>query len=244
MAPHGEKIPEPPYPVNRLTGIGRPLTIAGKTEYPENLSKGTIMDKNCGSDAKRLNRCWGDGDELMTAYHDVEWGVPLHDDGKLFEFLVLEGFQAGLSWSTILRKRANFRKAFHRFDVEKVARYGEKDIARLLADAGIIRNRLKVGAAVENARRFLEVRKEFGTFDRYIWEFVDGKPITNRFRSLSEVPAHTPLSDRISADLKDRGFRFVGSTIIYAHMQATGMVNDHFTSCSRYRHSRAGINPP
>ncbi len=193
------------------------------------------MEKRDKSGVKRLRRCWGDGDELMTAYHDAEWGVPLHDDGKLFEFLVLEGMQAGLSWSTILRKRENFRKAFHGFDAERVARYGEKDIARLLADAGIIRNRLKIGAAVENARRFLEVRKEFGSFDRYIWEFVDGKPIQNKLRTLSELPAHTPLSDRISADLKARGFRFVGSTIVYAHMQATGMVNDHIASCFRHR---------
>ncbi len=193
------------------------------------------MEKRDTSGVKRLKRCWGDGDELMTAYHDTEWGVPLHDDGKLFEFLVLEGMQAGLSWSTILRKRENFRKAFHGFDVARVAKYGEKDIARLLADAGIIRNRLKIGAAVENARRFLEVRKEFGSFDRYIWEFVDGKPIQNKLRTLSELPAHTPLSDRISADLKARGFRFVGSTIVYAHMQATGMVNDHIRSCFRHR---------
>ena len=185
--------------------------------------------------AKKPKGCWGEVDDLMTAYHDREWGVPLHDDRKLFEFLVLEGLQAGLSWNTILRKRENFRKAFHGFDANKVARYGEKDIARLLADPGIVRNRLKVRAAVENARRFLEVRKEFGSFDRYIWGFVKGKPIRNRFRTLSELPARTPLSDRISADLKARGFRFVGSTIVYAHMQATGMVNDHLTSCFRYR---------
>ena len=184
---------------------------------------------------KKPTACWGEVDDLLAAYHDREWGVPLHDDRKLFEFLVLEGFQAGLSWNTILRKRENFRKAFHGFDVKKVARYGEKDIARLLADAGIIRNRLKVRAAVENARRFLEVQKEFGSFDRYIWGFVDGKPIRNRFRSLAELPARTPLSDRISADLKARGFRFVGSTIVYAHMQATGMVNDHLTRCSRHK---------
>ena len=193
------------------------------------------MNKGDASGAKHKKRCWGDGNDLMTAYHDLEWGVPLHDDRKLFEFLVLEGLQAGLSWNTILRKRENFRKAFHGFDPGRVARYGEKDIARLLADAGIIRNRLKVRAAVENARRFLEVRKEFGTFDRYIWGFVDGKPVRNRFRTLAELPARTPLSDRISADLKERGFKFVGSTIVYAHMQATGMVNDHITSCFRYR---------
>jgi DNA-3-methyladenine glycosylase I len=186
-------------------------------------------------DGNRLTRCWGEGDALLAAYHDLEWGVPLHDDGKMFEFLVLEGMQAGLSWNTILRKRENFRKAFHGFDAERVARYGEKDIARLLADAGIIRNRLKIRAAVENARRFLEVRAEFGSFDRYIWGFVEGKPVVNRFRSLSELPARTPLSDRISTDLKARGFRFVGSTIIYAHMQATGMVNDHIAGCFRYR---------
>jgi DNA-3-methyladenine glycosylase I len=184
---------------------------------------------------KKRNGCWGEVDDLLAAYHDREWGVPLHDDRKLFEFLVLEGFQAGLSWNTILRKRENFRKAFHNFDVRKVARYGEKDITRLLADAGIIRNRLKVRAAVANARRFLEVQKEFGTFDRYIWGFVKGKPVQNRFRTLAELPAHTPLSDRISADLKARGFRFVGSTIVYAHMQATGMVNDHLMSCPRYK---------
>jgi DNA-3-methyladenine glycosylase I len=184
---------------------------------------------------KKRNGCWGEVDDLLAAYHDREWGVPLHDDRKLFEFLVLEGFQAGLSWNTILRKRENFRKAFHNFDVRKVARYGEKDITRLLADAGIIRNRLKVRAAVANARRFLEVQKEFGTFDRYIWGFVKGKPVQNRFRTLAELPARTPLSDRISADLKARGFRFVGSTIVYAHMQATGMVNDHLMSCPRYK---------
>ena len=199
------------------------------------------MEKGCRSGAKRLTRCWGEGDALLAAYHDLEWGVPLHDDGKLFEFLVLEGMQSGLSWNTVLRKRENFRKAFHGFDAERVARYGEKDVARLLADAGIIRNRLKIRAAVENAYRFLEVRAEFGSFDRYIWGFVDGKPKQNRFRSLAELPARTPLSDRISADLKAREFQFVGSTIVYAHMQATGMVNDHMTGCFRYRElARAG----
>ena len=193
------------------------------------------MEKGGRSRAKRLTRCWGEGDTLLAAYHDLEWGVPVHDDGKLFEFLILEGMQAGLSWNTILRKRENFRKAFHGFDAERVARYGEKEVARLMADAGIIRNRLKIRAAVENAHRFIEIRKEFGTFDRYIWEFVAGKPIQNRLRALSELPARTPLSDRISADLKARGFRFVGSTIVYAHMQATGMVNDHIVGCFRYR---------
>jgi DNA-3-methyladenine glycosylase I len=160
--------------------------------------------------------------------------VPLHNDRKLFEFLVLEGMQAGLSWRTILHKRENFRRAFDGFDFRKIARYGERDVARLLADAGIIRNRAKIRAAINNARRFLEVRREFGTFDRYIWGFVGGRPIVNRRRWLSDLPARTPLSDAISADMKKRGFQFVGSTVIYAHMQATGMVNDHVLSCCRY----------
>jgi DNA-3-methyladenine glycosylase I len=171
----------------------------------------------------------------MVAYHDTEWGVPLHNDRRLFEFLVLEGMQAGLSWATILHKRENFRKAFSRFDVKRVAGYGKRDVQRLLADPGIVRNRLKIEAAISNARRFLEVQKEFGSFDRYIWQFVEGKPIRNRFRSLSELPARTPLSDAISKDLKDRGFKFTGSTIVYAHMQATGMVNDHMLHCFRYK---------
>lgn len=187
------------------------------------------------TDVGTRKRCWGNGDKLLAAYHDKEWGVPLHDDRKLFEFLVLEGFQAGLSWNTILRKREAFRKAFHGFDFERVARYGARDVARLLADASIVRNRLKIAAAIENARRFLEVRKEFGSFDRYIWAFVKGRPVRNRFRTLAELPPRTPLSDRVSADLKARGFRFVGSTIVYAHMQATGMVNDHITGCFRHR---------
>jgi DNA-3-methyladenine glycosylase I len=170
----------------------------------------------------------------MAAYHDLEWGVPLHDDAKIFEFLILEGMQAGLSWRTVLYKRENFRRAFHGFDVARVALYGERDLKRLLADAGIIRNRLKIQGAVNNARRFLEVQKQFGTFDRYIWGFVDGKPVRNRLRSFRDMPAHTPLSDLISADLKGRGFKFVGSTVIYAHMQATGLVNDHLAHCYRY----------
>jgi DNA-3-methyladenine glycosylase I len=184
-------------------------------------------------------RCgWFDGraiDPLLLAYHDTEWGVPLHDDQELFEFLVLEGMQAGLSWSTVLRKREHFRRAFHRFDPERVARYSQRDIARLLADAGIIRNRQKIEAAIANARRFLEVQEEFGSFDRYIWDFIDGRPIRHRFRTLTELPATTPDSDRISKALRERGFTFVGSTIVYAHMQATGMVNDHVVSCFRYR---------
>jgi len=181
-------------------------------------------------------RCgWPGNDPLMMEYHDREWGVPLHDDRKLFEFLILEGMQAGLSWRTILHKRENFRKAFHRFDPARVARYGDQALERLMADAGIIRNRAKLRAAINNARRYLEIRKEFKTFDRYIWGFVGGKPICNRFERLAELPPHTALSDAISADMKKRGFQFVGSTVIYAHMQATGMVNDHILSC--YRHA-------
>ncbi len=184
---------------------------------------------------KNIKRCpWPGNDPLMIDYHDNEWGVPLHDDQKLFEFLVLEGMQAGLSWSTVLRKRENFRRAFEGFEPAAVAGFTSKNVARLLTDAGIIRNRLKIEAAIANARRFLEVQKEFGSFDRYIWQFIDGKPIRNCFRSNSEIPATSPESDRISKDMKQRGFRFVGSTIIYAHMQATGMVNDHLTSCFRY----------
>ena len=180
-------------------------------------------------------RCpWTGDDELMIDYHDREWGVPLHEDRALFEFLILEGMQAGLSWSTILNKRENFRRAFHGFDPVKVARYKEQDESRLLSDAGIIRNAQKVRAAINNAQRFLEVQKEFGTFDGYIWRFVGGRPIRNRFRSLSDLPAKTELSDRVSEDLKRRGFKFAGSTIVYAHMQATGMVNDHLVSCFRY----------
>jgi len=183
-------------------------------------------------DKKRI-RCWGEGDPLMTAYHDEEWGIPLHDDNKIFEFLILEGMQAGLSWRTILNKRENFRKAFHGFNPNKVARYSDDDVRRLLADAGIIRNRLKILAAINNAKRFLDVQKEFGSFDRYIWRFVGGKPICNRLRSFTKMPSRTPLSDRISADLKARGFKFVGSTVVYSHMQATGMVNDHLVGCFR-----------
>jgi DNA-3-methyladenine glycosylase I len=193
------------------------------------------MEKSISERDGNHKRCWGGNDELMTSYHDREWGVPLHDDGRLFEFLILEGMQAGLSWQTILRKRENFRKAFHGFNAVRVARYGEREIGRLMADAGIIRNRLKILAAIRNARQFIKLQKEFGSFDRYIWGFIDGKPIQNRFRSLAELPPRTSLSDRISRDLKMRGFQFVGSTIMYAHMQATGMVNDHLMGCFRYR---------
>ena len=178
---------------------------------------------------------WPTGDPLLIKYHDKEWGVPLHNDRKLFEFLVLEGFQAGLSWLTILRKRANFRKAFDGFDFNKVARYDKRKINSLLNDSEIIRNRLKIEGAVANAKAFIEVRKEFGTFDKYIWGFTGGKPLNNGFRSLKELPARTELSDLISKDLKKRGLKFVGSTIVYAHMQATGMVNDHIKDCYRYK---------
>jgi len=170
----------------------------------------------------------------MIAYHDTEWGVPLHDDRKIYEFLVLEGMQAGLSWSTILRKRENFRAAFRGFDPAAVSNYGSREMDRLMADPGIIRNRVKLQAAINNAEKFLQVQKEFGSFDRYIWGFVGGKPIRHRFRKDSEIPAVSPESDRLSRDMKQRGFKFVGSTIIYAHMQATGMVNDHLAGCFRY----------
>jgi DNA-3-methyladenine glycosylase I len=174
------------------------------------------------------------GDPLYAAYHDEEWGVPSRDDRHLFEMLVLEGAQAGLSWSTILRKRENYRRAFADFDADRVARFGERDVERLLADPGIVRNRLKVNAAIENARAVLAVREERGSLAEYVWEFVGGEPIVGRFRSLGEIPAETDESRVLSKDLKRRGFRFVGPTICYAFMQATGMVNDHVTNCFRY----------
>jgi len=172
---------------------------------------------------------------LYVKYHDEEWGVPVHDDRLLFEFLVLEGAQAGLSWLTVLRKRENYRQAFDGFDPPRVARYDEAKIQRLLQNPGIIRNRLKVRAAVTNAQAFLKVQEEFGSFDRFIWSFVNGRPIVNAWKRDGEIPASTPLSDTISRELKRRGFKFVGSTIVYAHMQATGMVNDHTTDCFRHR---------
>jgi DNA-3-methyladenine glycosylase I len=170
----------------------------------------------------------------MVAYHDEEWGGPVHDDRKLFEFLILEGAQAGLSWQTVLNKRENYRKAFHRFDPKVVAGYGARDVKRLLADAGIIRNRAKIAAAIGNAKAFLEVRKEFGSFDAYLWRFVGGKPIDHRIRSIKDLRATTPESDAMSKDLLKRGFKFVGSTICYAFMQAVGMVNDHEVGCFRH----------
>lgn len=182
-----------------------------------------------------VTRCeWGTGDPLYTTYHDEEWGVPVHADRKLFEFLLLEGAQAGLSWITILRKRDNYRWAFDGFDPERIARYDDQKIAALLADPGIIRNRLKVAAAVGNARAFLATQAEFGSFDRFIWQFVGGQPRQNAWRSMAEIPDHTQESDAMSKELIRRGFKFTGSTICYAFMQAVGMVNDHVVECFRY----------
>ena len=183
-----------------------------------------------------IKRCkWAGTDPLMIAYHDQEWGTPLHDDRRLFEFLILEGAQAGLSWMTILKKRDNFRQALDGFDPDRVAGYGDEKIALLLQDKGIIRNRLKLKAAVANAQAFLEVQAEFGSFDKYIWQFVDHEPVQNHWKSMKEIPAKTPASEAMSKDMKKKGFRFVGPTICYAFMQAVGMVNDHTVSC--FRHS-------
>lgn len=181
------------------------------------------------------HRCgWCVGDPLYEAYHDKEWGVPVYDDDTLFEFLILETFQAGLSWITILRKRENFRKAFDNFNYKKIAEYSQDKIDALLQDAGIIRNKLKINATITNALAFMQVQEEFGSFSNYIWKFTNGKPIKNELEHYKHAPATTELSDTISKDLKKRGFKFVGSTVIYAHMQATGMVNDHETGCFRY----------
>jgi len=178
------------------------------------------------------NRCeWAQKSENYSKYHDEEWGKPLHDDQKLFEFLILEGMQAGLSWITILKKRESFRSAYENFDVHKVACFDKQKVEEMMLNTGIIRNRMKIEASITNAQHFLEIVEEFGSFDHYIWGFVDNKPIVNRWTRLSEIPAKTELSDRISEDLKRRGFKFVGSTIVYSHMQATGMVNDHLVTC-------------
>jgi DNA-3-methyladenine glycosylase I len=192
-------------------------------------------------------RCgWCGSDPLYVAYHDREWGVPVHDDRTLFEFLILEGAQAGLSWSTILKKRDGYRRAFDGFDPQKVARYTQRKVAKLLADPAIVRNRLKVASAISNARAFLALQEARGSFAEYIWSFVDGRPIQNQWRTLAELPATTPLAETISKDLKRRGFRFVGPTIVYAHMQATGMVNDHLVGCFRHdevaRHGAAFVS--
>ena len=184
---------------------------------------------------KEMNRCaWAGNNPLMWAYHDEEWGVPVHDDARHFEFLVLDGAQAGLSWEIILKKRENYRKAFHQFDFRKVAKYGVRDLKRLLNDPGIVRNRLKIEGAVKNAKGFLKILEEFGSFDRYIWQFTEGRTIQNRLRSTSEIQSRSIHSDAMSKDLKKRGFTFVGSTICYAYMQAAGMVNDHLVDCFRY----------
>jgi len=184
------------------------------------------MPKRCG---------WAGDDPIYHAYHDEEWGVPLHDDQTLFEFLILEGAQAGLSWITILKKRDNYRKAFDHFDPRKVARYREARVEKLMNNAGIVRNQLKIRSSITNAKAFLEIQKEHGSFDRFIWQFTDGETKVNAWKTLAEVPAKTPESDAMSKELKRRGFKFVGSTICYAFMQATGMVNDHITDCFRYR---------
>ncbi|MDO5608635.1 MAG: DNA-3-methyladenine glycosylase I [Capnocytophaga sp.] len=181
---------------------------------------------------EEIIRCgWCEKDELYRNYHDTEWGKPVYDDGTLFEFLLLESFQAGLSWHTILKKREAFRAAFDTYDYKKIALYDDLKINALMNDKGIVRNRLKIVAAINNAKRFIAIQQEFGSFSRYIWEFVGGKPIVNQPKTMSDVPATTPLSDTIAADLKKRGFKFVGSTVVYAHMQATGMVNDHLVDC-------------
>lgn len=184
---------------------------------------------------KKVTRCEWAKHEPDIVYHDEVWGVPVHDDRTLFEFITLEGAQAGLSWTTILKKRDGYRRAFAEFDVEKVARFTEKRQAKLKEDAGIVRNRLKIASTVTNAQAFIEVQSEFGSFDIYLWGFVDGTPVINRWKSMRELPASTPISDALSKDLKKRGFRFVGTTICYAYMQAVGMVNDHTVSCFRHR---------
>jgi DNA-3-methyladenine glycosylase I len=183
-----------------------------------------------------MKRCaWTNNDELLISYHDQEWGVPVHDESRLFEFLILEGAQAGLSWLTILKKRDNYRRAYDNFDVDKVAGYKSRKVRQLLNDPGIVRNELKINSSIANAKAVINIRKEFGSLDKYIWGFVDGKPIVNSRKGLSDIPSHTSESDAMSKDLKKRGFKFVGSTICYAFMQAVGMVNDHEVSCFRYK---------
>ena len=195
-------------------------------------------------------RCeWCGSDPLYVAYHDDEWGRPVHDDRRLFEFLILEGAQAGLSWLTILKKRENYRKAFHAFDCERIARYSQRDVARLLTDPGIVRNRLKIESTIKNAQGVLDIQQEYGSLDTFLWRYVDGIPTQNAWKCMAELPARTKASDIMSKDLKKRGFNFVGSTICYAFMQAVGMVNDHITDCFRYHevagcaHRKSGVNP-
>lgn len=202
-------------------------------EKPTNDRQDTMPDNVTDTETSLIRCEWCGDDPLYVRYHDEEWGVPVRDDRKHFEFLLLESAQAGLSWLTILRKRENYRRAFDDFDPEQISRYGENDVNRLLGDAGIVRNRAKIRSAINNARRFLDVREEYGSFDRYIWSWVDGIPVLNAFRKLEAVPASTSLSEKISKDMKNRGFTFVGPTIIYAHLQATGIVNDHIIDCFR-----------
>jgi DNA-3-methyladenine glycosylase I len=183
-----------------------------------------------------MKRCaWTSNDELLIAYHDHEWGVPVHDENRLFEFLILEGAQAGLSWLTILKKRENYRRAYDNFDINKVAGYKSSKVKQLLNDPGIVRNKLKINASIVNAKAVINIRKEFGSFNKYLWGFVDGKQVVNERKKLSDIPSHAPVSDAMSKDLKKRGFKFVGTTICYAFMQAVGMVNDHEVSCFRYK---------
>jgi len=211
-----------------------PVRVDGRrTAHEDEIVSGGMPRKAALTNEVRC--AWAGTDPLYVAYHDDEWGVPVHDDRVLFEFLVLEGAQAGLSWSTILRKRDAYRRAFDRFDPRNVARYDDRKVAALLADAGIVRNRAKIQSAIKNAKAFLAVQAELGSFDAYQWGFVDGRPVQNRRRAVGEIPARTPQSDAMSKDLKARGFTFVGSTIIYAHMQAVGMVNDHVVGCFRHR---------
>lgn len=199
------------------------------------LSAGATVSRGLGEMSGVVRCAWSEGvDQQYLDYHDREWGVPVHDDRVHFEFLVLEAAQAGLSWRTILRKREGYRRAFADFDPERVARFNARSVEKLVADPAIVRNRMKIEAAIVNARRFLEVQREFGSFDDYVWRFVEGAPIVNAWRAQGEVPATTPQSDALSKDLKKRGFKFVGPTVVYAHMQATGLVNDHLVSCFRY----------
>ncbi|MEJ2683743.1 MAG: DNA-3-methyladenine glycosylase I [Candidatus Sulfobium sp.] len=189
-----------------------------------------------------MNRCeWADRSALVRSYHDNEWGEPVHDDRSLFEFLILEGAQAGLSWATILGKRDGYRRAFDNFDARKICRYSRGDVSRLLTDSGIVRNRLKINAAITNARAFLQVQEQFGSFDRYIWQFVNGKSVQNSWKKITDIPSSTPESDAMNKDLRSRGFKFVGTTICYAFMQAVGMVNDHVTGCFRHRELRKKV---
>lgn len=239
--------------VGPVTGLHKQRSSHSNTQSNQLQSPYLIVRSNYNilllsdhfADIKRMNReimnrCWWcEGDPLYMAYHDEEWGVPLHDDRLLFEFLILEGAQAGLSWLTILKKRENFRKAFDDFDCQKIAAYSEKEVQQLLANKGIIRNRLKINSAIKNAKAVLKIKAEFGSLDSYLWSFVDGTPIQNEFASREEVPASTELSDFMSKELKKRGLNFVGSTICYAFMQATGMVNDHVTNCYRYEEIKA-----